>query len=676
MPRTDTDLAVIGGTPAGCAAALAAARNGLTVTLLEPTPALGGMNANGVHTFDAGTPEALSGIALEFAARVARHYAAIGLQDPLTQDGRGLYWEAHVAARIWAEMLAGQPGITVMTRTVPVDVLMEGTRIAAVAWEAAADAMGDLDADRPGARGQVRARLFLDATYEGDVAAWSGAPCRLGREPRSAAEPHAGHIHTAPLALGRADGFPPHTVLPGSTGAGDGRIMAFNIRLHLRFHEDSGPDAPHLVPAPPGYDPGLYRFDPAALRNDGTGGPLTGVNRAVNGKFLLNRGTMGNDLVGPNRDYVLARPGARRALRRRFVDHALGYLHFIQTRGGTPQLGLALDEFPENGHVPYRIYVREGRRIEGLATLTESDLHPWLHGTRPRPPRQPDAVAIGDWPIEIKRAEDAPALGYGHPEGGVFLRVARAPFQVPYGCLVPRGVDNLLVACALSATHVAYGAMRCEAVWFGTGLAAGCAAALALRHGATPAEVPVPALQEAIHAAGGKTSYLADVERDDPHFGPIQWAALHGLLPEEDRGFRYRPSHPATWGDLVEGLVVALDLPISVTGLHFEGLEPADRAFRFAETLYDLGSRADEELFPGTRQPQLDPQTEHYRPELRTRWLRLDPAAPVGGDAAAALARATLRALGRKGSPMAPPEPFTRGALAALLHRTAQGGQQ
>jgi hypothetical protein len=666
-----TDLLVVGGTPAGCAAALVAARAGLSVIVLEPTPGLGGMNANGVHTFDSGTPQALSGIALEFAGRVARHYAAAGMRDPLTEDGQGLYWEAHVAARIWAEMLAELPGITVETRAVPVGVEVAGGRIASVEWERAADAMGDLDPERRGARFRAAGRIVLDATYEGDIAAWSGAPCRLGREARSAAEPHAGRIHTAPLALGRAEGFPPQTILPGSTGEGDGRIMAFNIRLHLRFHKDGSADAPHRIAAPPGYDPRQYRFDPAVITGGKPAGPLSGVNRAVNGKFLLNRGTMGNDLVGPNRDYVLARPEQRRALRRRFVDHALGFLHFIQTEGRTPGLGLATDEFAENGHIPYRIYVREGRRIEGLSTLTESDLHPWLHGTLPRPPRKPDAVAIGDWPIEIKRVEDTPALGYEHPEGGVFLRVARAPFQIPYGCLVPRGVDNLLVACALSATHVAYGAMRCEAVWFGTGMAAGLAAALALRSGVAPAALPVHQLQEAIHAAGGKTSYLADVEAGEPHFAAIHWAALRGLLPEEDRAFRYGPATSASWGELVEGLVIALGLPVSVTGLHFEGLDPHHRAFRFAETLYDLGSRADVELFPGTRDPRLDPQTEHYRAEPRTRWLRLDPAAPVGAAEATALAQAALRALRRDATLPAFEGKLTRGGLATLLRAAA-----
>jgi hypothetical protein len=662
------DVLVAGATPAGCAAAIMAARAGHSVLLLEPTATPGGMNANGVHTFDSATPEALSGIAEEFAARVAAHYARSGRRDTLTDDGKGLYWEAGVAARLWEAWLAEHPSITLRTGAVPCAVEIEGGRIAAVLWRQAADAMGDLDPAAPGDLRREASRVVVDATYEGDIAAWSGAPWRLGREPRSDAEPHAGHIRTVPLALSPADGWPPHTILPGSTGEGDGRIMAFNIRLHLRFFEDAGPGAAHRIPPPPGYDPKAYKWDPSLVSRGRPTGPLTGVNRAVGGKFLLNRGRFGNDLVGPNRDFILARPEERRALRRRFVHHALGYLHFIQ-QNGTPELGLATDEFPLNSHIPYRIYAREGRRIEGLAQLTERDLHPWLHGIAPRPPLQPDSVAIGDWPIEAKHVRDDADEGYTYPEGALFLRLARAPFQVPLGCLVPRGVENLIVACALSATHVAYSAMRCEALWLATGTAAGALAALALAEGGMVPRVPAARVQEALLAVRGKTTYLADLPGTHPHFAAVQWAALRGLVPH-DAGFRAFPDVAASWGDLAEATVRCLGLPISVTGAHVEGIDPTHPAFRFIETLYDLGSRAGEEVYPHTHEPIADPQTEHYRPEPRGRWLRFRADDLPGSARAASVLAAVARAAGLTPPPPLP-EPLTRGALLSALRQMA-----
>lgn len=660
------DVIVAGGTPAGCAAALAAARLGRSVLLLEPTPALGGMNSNGVHTFDTATRAALGAVAEEFSRRVARHYA--GVEDPLFRDGEGLYWEAHAAARIWAAWLAEHPAITVRTGAVPCGAEAEGGRLTALLWRLAQDAMGDFDPADPGPLHRAEGRAFVDATYEGDLAAWAGAPWRLGREARTPEEPHAGHIRTVPLALAPADGWPPHTILPGSSGEGDGRIMAFNIRLHLRWSAN-GP-APR-VPAPPGYDPALYKWDPAAVARGPASGPLSGVNQAVAGKFLLNRGRFGNDLVGPNRALVLAAPEQRRALRRRFVDHALGYLHFIQTHG-TPELGLAEDEFPLNGHVPYRIYLREGRRIEGLAQVTERDMHPWLSGTDPRPPRRADSVAVGDWPIEIKPVHDEADPGFAYPEGALFLRLGRAPYQVPLGALLPRaGAGNLVVACALSATHVAYGAMRCEALWLGTGHAAGVVAALSLDHGGAAAAVPAAAVQDALLAQGGRPFYAADLPTGHPHHAAMQWLALRGFAPR-DAAFRLFPDRPASWGEVAEAAVRALDLPISVTGAHFEGLEPHEEAFRFVETLYDLGSRAGMEVFPRTTRPVADPQREHWRPEPRARWLELRADDPAG-DAALPLLRAVAAAAGCR-PPAAPEGPLTRAALCAVVKGMAGGG--
>jgi len=126
MTAPPADIVVVGGTPAGCAAAVVAARAGRTVLLLEPTAALGGMNSNGVHTFDSGTPQALGGVAEEFARRVARHYAAAPAADPLTADGQGLYWEAGVAARLWAEWLAEFPAVEVRTGAVACAAEAEG----------------------------------------------------------------------------------------------------------------------------------------------------------------------------------------------------------------------------------------------------------------------------------------------------------------------------------------------------------------------------------------------------------------------------------------------------------------------------------------------------------------------------------------------------------------------
>lgn len=618
------DVLVVGGTPAGCAAALSAARSGKSVCLLEPTRALGGMNANGVDAFDTGSLQAISGIAEEFGTRIAAHYAKVGLHDPLFESRTEIFWENHVAAAIWRRMMEEAAGVEILFGAVAIDVVVQEGCIREVLWERAIDAMGNLDPSSRGPIHSARGRIVIDATYEGDIAAWAGVPFRLGREARSPDEPHAGIIYTTYLDRHISDGYPPYTILPGSTGEADDRIMAFNCRLCCKFYSDRSPGAPHRLKAPPpGYEPKNYKWDPAVFFPDGKPRFGTGAVPGVNGKFHLNRMFDGNDLVGPNREYVLARPLDRRVLRQRFVDHALGFLYFIQTEGGTPELGLSDDEFIENDNIPFQIYVREGRRIEGVATITEADVNPFLKGEGLRPPLKSDAIAIGDYEIDIKKCRDVRTPGRIYPEGMTFFRALRAPFQVPYGCLTPKAIDNLLVACALSATHVAYGAIRLEGIWFQTGMAAGIAAALSLEHQCRVADAPLAAIQETMIARNGKLTYFADVGSDHPSFAAIQWAALRSYVPL-DWKWRFYPDQPVTWSDFVIATVICLDLPISVTGMHFENINPDHPAFRYLETLYDLGSRAGVDTFPGMHNPRIDTAAEFHRAEERVRFLYFD----------------------------------------------------
>lgn len=607
----ETDVLVIGGNPGGCAAAISAARAGCAVVLLEASPVLGGMNANGAMGFDCATPQALSGIAEEVAERIRAHYAGIGLDDPLFHKRDDLVWECHVAALVWRQLADETEGLQVITRAVATSVRMDGERIAEVVWHPATDLMGNVDDS--GAGHAVRPRLVVDASYEGDVAAWAGVPFRLGREARSALEPHAGKVYFSNFDSAPAAGYLAHSILPGSTGAGDDAIMAFASRLQCRMYEDSSEGAAHRIKSPPpGYDPSVYDWGPVGTDAQGRPVYFNTLYVLVNGKFLLNRMVRGNNLVGPNREYVLAHPRDRKALRQQFVDRALGFLYYVQTEGGLPQLGLAHDEFQDNGNIPYLIYVREARRIEGLATLLEADVNPCLTGDGFRPPARADAVAIGDWTYESQGCEDEAPAGYHYPDGYIIGRATRAPYQIPYGCMVPVKVDNLLVCGAISATHIAMGAARCEGARIQVGIAAGLAAAKSLSFGVAPRDLPVQVLQQAIIERGGKLVYFSDVESSHPHARAIQWAAVRGFVPH-DADLCFRPDDAVTWGDFVTAVVICLRIPVSVTGMHFEGLTARDACFRYAETLYDLGTRAGVDVFGLARLADEDPMKEFLR---------------------------------------------------------------
>lgn len=670
----DVDILVIGGNPGGCTAAIAAARAGHSVLLLEASPTLGGMNANGAMGFDCATPQALSGIAEEVAQRIRGHYARTGLDDPLHRKRADLVWESHVGASVWGALAAETPGLAVHTRAVPTSVRMDGDRIAAVVWHPATDLVGNVDDSGPG--NVVRPRIVIDASYEADVAAWAGVPFRLGREARSAHEPHAGKIFFSNHDSSAKDGYLAHSILPGSTGEADDAIMAFALRLHCRLYDDASPGAPHrLKEPPPGYDASLYEFGPVGADEEGRPVYFNTLYVLVNGKFLLNRMVRGNNLVGPNRAYVLAHPRDRKPLRQRFIDHALGFLYFVQNEGGLPQLGLAHDEFEDNGNLPYLVYVREARRIHGLATLTEADVNPWLAGDGLRPPAREDAVAIGDWTYESQGCADELEPGYHYPDGYITGRFTRAPYQVPYGCLVPERVDNLLVCGGISATHIAAGATRCEGARIQMGLAAGVAAALAVTKGSKPRELAVPDVQRALLTSGAKLTYFADVDSSHPHSRAIQWAALRGFVPADEL-LCFHPDDAMRWGDFVTAVVQCLRIPVSVTSLHFENLSPREPSFRFCETLYDLGTRAGVDLFGVARLADEDPMQEFLRIFPKAKLLKFEPSREVKQGDAVRLLRGVLRCLGidgceLPGNDVSSTSRLTRGQACAWLEMAA-----
>lgn len=670
----ETDVLVVGGTVAGCSAAISAARMGARVVILEPTSSVGGTTTNGVHCFDTGTVQALSGVTEEFINRVRAHYRDIGLDDPMLRSKSDVFWEFHVAERMWRDMLGEHERITLINGAVAVGVKMRGNReIAEVHWEQAIDPIGSLADEPPGPANVIRPLQVIDASYEGDVTAWAGVPFDIGREARTPEEPHAGVIFTTTHERDITEGgFLPGSILPGSTGEGDDAIISFTCRMSLRYRHEGFED--FLLGSPPeDYDPARYKWAPPKGLIEGGGAFGTSLQPSIRGKMLTNQRYFGDDRLEGNRDYILSHPRQRTAIRKSFMNHALGFLHYIQTDGGMPQMGLSDDEFVENANMPRSPYVREGRRFHAPVRLKERDVTAYLASPGPRPPLRPDSIAIGDWAVESRRCKDEPDPETGVFDGSMFIRTLRAPYQVPMGCLLPEGVDNLSVTTTISATHIAFCTLRVEAVWAQTGAAAGCAAGIAVAGKLALADVPLGRIQSELLAQRYKLVYFSDVESDHPSFAGIQWLALRGYLPEMDARFRFFPENTATWRDFVQAAVLAFGLPISVTGIHFDTVDPSDPAFRSVETLYDTASRAGVALFPNMRHPSIDAPADHLLPEPRQRWLTLALEEPVSGGEAIGFLQKLRRAIGSDET-VEPPDglpektALTRAELAELLH--------
>lgn len=530
---TDCDVIVHGGTPGGIACAVRAAREGLRVLLVNRTPILGGMLANGLSLWDTFYDGPRAPIFDEFAQAIREHYrVTYGDSSPpykaacpgprLLEHATGAF-EPSVAQRIAERMVAAEKNITLMKRAEVVQVKRQANRIVAVRIEPVdgghAEAWPADSEGRASARPWVSAATFVDATYEGDLLARAGVPYRVGREGRAEfGEPHAGKIFARKIMARSPEGFatspreafegklnlrtwhnPTVEILPASTGEADHAVQAYNYRLCVTNRADIR----RLPDKPANYDRRQYlHLSPKAR---------LGAIGVVNGKGGWNLGRP----IGWNFEYPDAGWPKREAIMRRYLDYALGMMFFLQnddaiepaTRELNRQWGLAADEFTDNDNIPYEFYARETRRLVGRYVFTEHD--GVCAPDCDRPPSHADSIAFTDWPLDSVQCLPQSIVHKGEtiPEGAFFLSEESRPGQVPYRCLLPQELDNLLVPVCLSATHVGWGALRVEPTWMHIGESAGFAAAQAQRHRQAVAEIDVIELRRTLAQRGVLTSW-------------------------------------------------------------------------------------------------------------------------------------------------------------------------
>jgi hypothetical protein len=489
----EADVIVYGATPGGFCAAIAAAREGAKVVLLEPTAHVGGVNTGGLSFSDSNQTvrSTLLGLFEEWHTRVAADYATRGVKlpyDVATKDNSVWTYEPHVAARVTNTMLK-EAGVTVLTKQPLESLEKEGTKIVSLRTPA----------------GVHTAKVFIDATYEGDLLAKSGVVWHLGRESRDEyGESLAGRQY--PKQKMEINGFDANglplpfitTVRKGDDKEGEQSVMVYSFRLCLT----KDPANRVAFPAPKAYDPARFelvrryfqKYPNAPLPWDLY--PLPGD------KFDANNGigkmfSMG--LVGEANGWCASNPAGRAKLWEKHKQYTLEFYQFLTTDAAVPakiratmaELGLCRDEFPETDHWSPQLYVREGRRMDGRYTLTQKDVID--------DPKKDDAIAVSSFPIDSHDCRRI-ALPDGVINEGTIMPV-RIPgrrhgyaYHVPYRAITPSASEctNLLVPVALSATHVAYSSIRVEPTWMTIGQSAGIAAALAAK-----ADVSVQALDYA-----------------------------------------------------------------------------------------------------------------------------------------------------------------------------------
>jgi hypothetical protein len=586
-------VVVVSGTTGGIGAALAAGRQGMKVALIEESPALGGMVTNGVSDTNLHSPGASSGIFEEFRLRCQKYYEQNFPDDPVMKkfaNARlGFRSEPHVADLLFKQMLAEVPSIEVFYKRYVVKVLKTGNRVTGVATRNVneADEITFL------------APVTIDGTTEGDLLPLAGAKFRIGREPRSAEEPHAGQIYMT--WTGEMFG----------SGEGDDKLQAFAMLLTIK---DYGPNADKTIPKPPGYDPRSYCPEPKEETLYHRGHVLP------NFKYEFNENLDGTDATEINQGWVNASRAERRKIWEKYRDYSLGYLYFRQTEMGERNLGLCEDEFTDNGHLPYILYVREGRRLEGVYVFNERDairVPGFL-----RPPLQKDSIAVGDWDID------------SHPvsrdtEGYVYLSETAdkfkvsAPCQAPYGILVPKSVDGLLVPMAVSSTHVGFQVLRLEPIRVSLGQAAGNAAALCVKNNLQPRNIPVAELQEMMLEQDCSLFYYKDLSPAHAYFKSVQHLSQAGVVQGYD-DFTFRPDRNATKAELAKMVFHGLGLKVKMDYTDLWKVMPWSKnpqyctpyhwATYYLMTLYNMGAISTEDL------KKMDPDSPATRGEL-VRWF-------------------------------------------------------
>jgi hypothetical protein len=486
------DVVVYGATAAGVVAAVSAAREGKSVLLVEPGRHAGGMVTGGLGASDTGNRAAIGGYSREFFDRVRGYYVAkYGKASPQVKDcSDGFRFEPHVASLVFRAMLA-EAKVTPLFEQLIDKVTKKGSRIVSFTT-----VRGDT----------FTGSFFLDASYEGDLMARAGVKYQVGREGRDVyKEPLAGvqafsRAHQWPV---KVDGRLGKGLLPlvqagplGRPGEGDRKVQAYNFRLCMTDRKDN------LVPwpKPAGYDPARFELLARYLkaRPDTTMGQLMHPVRMPNGKTdTNNNGPISTDHIGASWDYAEADHAARRRIWQDHVEYTQGFFWFLANDERVPPRlrkemngwCLAKDEFPDTGHWPHQLYVREARRMVGVYVMTQAD----IVDAR----QKEDAVGLGSYNADshhVQRVvrDDGSVLNEGD------FQVPVAPYAIPYSSLLPKPgeCDNLLVPVCLSASHVAYGTVRMEPVYMILGQASGVAAALAIGDKCSVQKVDVKQLRE------------------------------------------------------------------------------------------------------------------------------------------------------------------------------------
>ena len=546
LAADSADVVIYGGTTGGITAAIQTARLGKTAILIEPTKFLGGLTTGGLGATDIGNKKAIGGMSREFYTNVHRYYSDPAKWKQQTREeyfarkphgnsaAETTMWtfEPHAATEIFDAMLkaAGDKVTVVFGERLDLKkgVIKDGAKITSIIMESGRE---------------FTAPMFIDTTYEGDLMAKAGVGYHVGREANSVYGEKLNGVQVAHTIhhqfVKNVDpyvkpGDPSSGLLPGiekdpgEEFSGDKKVQAYNFRMCTTDVPENRRD----WEKPANYD---ERWFELALRNVEAGdmriswAPSWMPNRKTD---TNNNFAVSTDFIGQNWDYPEADYATRAKIWQAHEDWQKGlmwtYAHHPrvpeQIRAAFQNLGLAKDEFLDNGNWPRQLYVREARRMIGDYVMTEKNCK--------RLEIVEDSVGMGAYNMDSHNIQRfVTKEGFVRNEGDV--QVGSRPYPVSYRSIRPKAAEctNLLVPVCLSASHIAYGSIRMEPVFMVLGQSAATAAVHAIQQGSTIQGIDYAKLKEQLL----KDSQMLDFESPPaPEVNSFKKADLKGIIVDDN----------------------------------------------------------------------------------------------------------------------------------------------
>jgi len=509
------DVIIYGGTSAAVTTAVQVTRMGKSVLIVCPDKHLGGMTSSGLGFTDTGDKSVIGGLAREFYQRLYKYYQQpetwkwqkqedygnVGQGTPALDGENKTMWifEPHIAENVFEDFVKENKLNVYREEWLDREngVVVENGKIVSITT------LSDQT---------YRGKIFVDATYEGDLMAAAGVTYTVGRESNATYQEewngiqvgvfHHGH-HFAKMNISpyvvpgdSTSGVLPRisTNDPGVNGEADDKVQAYCYRTCLTKHESNRVP----FPKPDGYDSTQYEL---LLRVFAAGwretynkfDPIPNLKTDVN-----NHGPFSFDNIGMNYDYPEATYERRAAIIKEHETYQKGLLYFIANDSRVPadvqnemkQWGLAKDEFTDNGNWPHQIYIREARRMIGTFVMTENE----ILGKRP----VTQSIGMGSYTMDSHNIQRyITPEGFVQNEGDIGVH-AEKPYRIDLGTILPKKEEytNLLVPVAVSSSHIAYGSIRMEPVFMILGQSAATVACMSIDKDIAVQDVAYPELQK------------------------------------------------------------------------------------------------------------------------------------------------------------------------------------